>query len=176
LRLLHLIKLSQRKTEKLQRGGIMKIGIIIHSQTNNTYSVAQKLRNRLIEAGNDVEIKRVSMVGGDKPQGKNIEIENPPEISGYDALIFGAPVHAFSLAPAMKVYLEQVTSLQDKKIALFVTKRLRFEWTGGSRAIGQMKKICQNKGGMIYGTGVIVWNKQRDKKIAELAEKFSKLF
>ena len=45
------------------------------------------------------------MVGGDKPQSKDIQIENPPEVAGYDALIFGAPVHAFSLAPAMKVYL-----------------------------------------------------------------------
>jgi len=155
----------------------MKIGIIVHSQTDNTYSVSQRLRNRLIEAGNDVEIKRVSMVGGDRPENKNkVQIENPPDIIGYDALIFGAPVHAFALAPAMQVYLEQMPPIQDKKVALFVTKRLRFEWTGGSRAIGQMKKICQAKGGMIYGTGVIVWNKQRDKKIAELAEKFSGLF
>lgn len=154
----------------------MKIGIIVHSVTNNTYSVAQKLHDRLIEAGNEVEIQRVSMVGGDKPEGKNIELENPPDVSQYDALIFGGPVHAFSLAPAMRVYLEQMSSVQDKKIALFVTKGLRFDWTGGTRAIGQMKKACQSKGGIIMGTGIIVWNKQRDKKIAEVVEKFSKLF
>jgi flavodoxin len=154
----------------------MKIGIIVHSQTNNTYSVAQKLQEKLSENGNEVEIKRVKMVGGDKPGSKDIQIENPPEVSLYDALIFGAPVHAFSLAPAMKVYLEQIPSLQNKKIALFVTKSLRFEWTGGTRAIGQMKKICQSKGGIISGTGIIVWNKQRDKKIAEMISKFSELF
>jgi len=91
-------------------------------------------------------------------------------------LIFGSPVHAFSLANAMKVYLEQIPSLQDKKIALFVTKNLPFEWTGGTRAIGQMKKICQYKGGIIMGTGIIIWNKQRDKKIAEVVDKFSRLF
>lgn len=154
----------------------MKIGIIVHSQTGNTYEVAQKLSESLSTAENDVEIQRVSMVGGDKPQGKNIEIENPPDLNSYDALIFGAPVHAFSLAPAMKVYLGQIPSLQDKKTALFVTKALRFEWTGGTRAIGQMKKICQSKGGIIMGTGIVVWNKQRDEKIAEVARKFSKLF
>ncbi|MGZ7116756.1 MAG: flavodoxin family protein [Methanobacterium sp.] len=154
----------------------MKIGIIVHSQTDHTYSVAQNLQKKLTEAGNDIEIKRVMMVGGDRPEGKNVQIENPPDVSQYDALIFGGPVHAFSLAPAMKVYLEQIPSLQDKKIALFVTKGLRFEWTGGTRAIGQMKKICQSKGGMIMGTGIIIWNKQRDKKIAEVVEKFNTIF
>lgn len=154
----------------------MKIGIIVHSQTDHTYEVAQKLQEKLKGAGNEVELERVKMVGGDRPEGKNVQIEDPPDVSSYDSLIFGAPVHAFSLAPAMKVYLEQIPSLQDKKIALFVTKALRFEWTGGSRAIGQMKKICQSKGGMIMGTGVVVWNKGRDKKIAEVVDKFSNLF
>jgi flavodoxin len=154
----------------------MKIGIIVYSITDNTYSVAQKLSENLSAAGNEVEIERVNMVGGNKPQGKDIKIENPPDASQYDALIFGAPVHAFSLAPAMRVYLEQISSVQDKKIALFVTKGLRFDWTGGTRAIGQMKKICQSKGGIIMGTGIVVWNKQRDQKIAELVQKFSELF
>ncbi len=154
----------------------MKIGIIVHSITNNTYSVAQKLHDKLIETGHNAEIQRVSMVGGDRPEGKNIELENPPDVSSYDALIFGGPVHAFSLAPAMKMYMEQMGSLQDKKVALFVTKGLRFEWTGGTRAIGQMKKICQSKGAIVMGTGIVVWNKQHDKKIAEVAQKFSNLF
>jgi flavodoxin len=154
----------------------MKIGIIVHSQTDHTYSVAQKLQMELSKAGNQVELERVRMAGGDRPESKNVQIENPPDVNVYDSLIFGAPVHAFSLAPAMKIYLEQIQSLQDKKIALYVTKALRFEWTGGSRAIGQMKKICQSKGGMILGTGIVVWNKGRDKKIAEVAEKFSTLF
>lgn len=154
----------------------MKIGIVVHSQTGNTCEVAQKLQEKLSASGNEVEIQRVRMVGGDKPQGKDIKIENPPDVVKYDVLIFGAPVHAFSLAPAMKVYMEQIASLQDKKVACFVTKAMRFNWTGGTRAIGQMKKTCGSKGGIVYGTGIIVWNKQRDKKIDELVEEFSRLF
>lgn len=155
----------------------MKIGIIVHSQTNNTYSVALELQEKLKDAGNEVEIERVSMVGGDRPESKEkIKIENPPDVNGYEALIFGAPVHAFALAPAMQVYLEQIPSIQDKKVALFVTKKLRFEWTGGSRAIGKMEKICRSKGGKIVGTGIVIWNKQRNKKISELGREFSGLF
>lgn len=155
----------------------MKIGIIVHSQTNNTYSVAEKLQEKLKEAGNDVELKRVSMVGGDRPENKEkIQLESPPDVTEYDALIFGAPVHAFRLAPAMQVYLEHLPSIRDKKVALFVTKNLRFEWTGGSQAIGHMKKICQSKGGTIMGTGIIVWNKKHNKKIEELIREFNVLF
>lgn len=154
----------------------MKIGIVVHSQTGNTCEVAQKLREKLSASNNEVEIQRVKMVGGDKPQGKDIKIENPPDVGKYDALIFGAPVHAFSLAPAMKVYMEQVASLQDKKVACFVTKAMRFNWTGGTRAVGQMKGICLDKGAVISGTGIVVWNKQRDEKIAEMVEEFGRLF
>jgi len=94
----------------------------------------------------------------------------------YDALIFGAPVHAFSLAPAMKAYLEQITSLQNKKVACFVTKGLPFHRTGGKQAISQMKKISESKGGTVLGTGIVVWRGGREKEIADLADKFSKLF
>jgi flavodoxin len=154
----------------------MEIGIIVYSQTNNTYSVAQKLQEKLIESGNNVEIEKVIPKGDVHPGSKNIEFEQSPDVNNYDALIFGSPVHAFSLAPAMRAYMEHIQSIQDKKIALFVTKYLPFEWTGGTRSIGQMKKICQSKGGIVMGTGVVVWNKERDKKITELVQKFSNLF
>jgi flavodoxin len=154
----------------------MKIGIIVYSQTNNTYSVAEKLQGQLHEAGNDVKLERVDIIGGNKPQGKDIQIENPPEVTGYDALVFGSPVHAFSLAPAMKAYLEQIPSLQDKKVALYVTKGLTFNWTGGTRAIGQMKKICESKGGTVVGTDIVVWRGDIDKKIDDLISKFSVIF
>ncbi len=154
----------------------MKIGIIVHSQTNNTYSVAEKLQNKLQESGNEINLEKVNMVGGNKPQGKNIQIENPPEISGYDALIFGSPVHAFALAPAMKAYLEQIPSLKDKKVALYVTKGLPLNFTGGTRAIGQMKKICESKGATIVGTDIVVWRGDLDKKIDDLIRKFSVIF
>ncbi len=119
----------------------MKIGIIVHSQTEHTYSVAQKLREKLINIGHEANVERVIPVGDVAPGAKDIKFENQPDSQVYDALIFGAPVHAFSLSPAMKAYLEQLPSLQNKIIACFVTKGAPFKWTGGTRAIGQMKKI-----------------------------------
>lgn len=155
---------------------MVNIGIIVHSQTNNTYSVAEKLQAKLKEAGNEINIEKVDMVGGNKPGSKDIQVENPPDVTGYDGLIFGSPVHAFSLAPAMKIYLEQIPSLQDKKVALYVTKGLPLKFTGGTRAIGQMEKICESKGGNIVGTDIVIWRGDIDKNINALIGKFSAIF
>lgn len=155
---------------------MVNIGIIVHSQTNNTYSVAEKLQAKLKEAGNEINIEKVDMVGGNKPGSKDIQVENPPDVTGYDGLIFGSPVHAFSLAPAMKIYLEQIPSLQDKKVALYVTKGLPLKFTGGTRAIGQMEKICESKGGNIVGTDIVIWRGDIDKNINALIRKFSAIF
>ncbi|MDO8869282.1 MAG: flavodoxin domain-containing protein [Methanobacteriaceae archaeon] len=154
----------------------MKIGIIVYSKTENTYSVAEKLQEKFQKNGHEVEIERVVPVGEVPMKAKNVEFQSKPELESYDALIFGAPVHAFSLAPPMKSYLEQIDSLQYKKIACFVTKGLRFNWTGGNQAIGKMKKLCESKGGKVVGTDIVVWNKSKDQKIDEMIRKFAVLF
>jgi len=155
----------------------MNIGIIVYSQTGNTNSVALKLKEELSATGHSVDIERVIPAGDAQPGAKDIQFESRPEVGTYDALVFGAPVEAFSLSQVMKSYLSQVASLKGKKVACFVTKGLPFYWTGGSRAIVQMKKICDSKDAAICGTGIVVWmGKGREKKIADLVEKLSKLF
>jgi NAD(P)H dehydrogenase (quinone) len=155
----------------------MKIGIIVHSQTGNTYAVALKVQEKLTAAGHSVDVERLKFTGGDQPGLKSVELENPPDASRYDALVFGAPVHAFSLSKGMDAYLSQIPSLQGKKIACFVTKGLRFNWTGGSQAISKMKKICESKGATVCAaTGIVVWSQERDTQIADLAETVSRCF
>jgi len=154
----------------------MKIGIIVYSQTNHTYSVAQKLRDNLSANGHTVNIERVVPSGKVKPGSKNIKFKKQPDTSAYDGLVFGSPVHGFALAPVMKAYLSQIPSLKDKKIACFVTKGLPFDITGGNKAISQIKDLCQSKGGAVIGTGIVVWSVRREKRIAELLERFGALF
>jgi len=155
----------------------MNIGIILYSETGNTYSVSQKLKEKLVKAGHSVNIDRLKVIGKAKPGIKNIQFESLPDIEPYDALIFGSPVQAFSLSSAMTAYLPQIKSLQDKKVAFLVTQFFPFPWLGGNRAIGQMKKIGESKGANICGTAVINWSKpSREKQITEMVEKLSKLF
>jgi NAD(P)H dehydrogenase (quinone) len=154
----------------------MKIGIVVYSQTGHTYSVAENLQEKLQANGHSVDIERVTTVGDVNPGSKNVTFQNQPDVQGYDALVFGSPVHAFNLAPAMRAYLEQIPSLQGKNVACYVTKGLPFHRTGGNQAISQMKKICQSKGATIVGTDILVWRGSTSKKMDELTGKFSVIF
>ena len=154
----------------------MKIGIIIYSQTENTFSVAQKLSEKLSADRHMVNIERVVPEGEVKPNDVDVSFREQPDITSYDVLIFGSPVHAFNVAPAMKAYLNQIPSLQDKKVACFVTKSLPLDWTGGNQAIKTMKTICQSKGGIILGSGIVNWSMGRENKIEKLVAFFSTLF
>ena len=155
----------------------MNIGIILYSETGNTYSVSQKLKEKIVKAGHSVNIERLKVIGKVHPSTKDVKFESLPDIEPYDALVFGSPVQAFSLSFAMTAYLSQIKSLLDKKVAFLVTQFFPFPWLGGNRTIGQMKKICESKGATICGAAVVNWSKpSREKQIAEMVEKLSKLF
>jgi flavodoxin len=155
----------------------MHIGIIVYSQTGNTYSVAQKLEESLAAAGHTVTLERLQPVGESKPGDKDVQFEALPDTEPYDALAFGAWVEAFSLTSAMASYFEQVASLQGKPVACFVTKQLPFYWTGGNRAIRQMKKFCTSKGANVLGSGIVIWgSKQRNQQINQVVDRLTHLF
>lgn len=155
----------------------MKIGIIIHSQTGNTNSVALKLKEKLSAAGHSVDLERLKVLGALRRGIKDIQFEALPNAGQYDALVFGAPVEAFSLSSVMVSYLTQVASLQSKKVACLVTQFFPYPWMGGNRAIGQMKKICESKGAVVFGSEVINWSSlRRNLKIIEAVDRLSKLF
>ncbi len=153
----------------------MNIGIIIHSHTGHTLSVAEKLQDELLKTGHSARIERVSAINEDPSSAKNIQLKTAPDIKDYDRLIIGAPVRGFSLSSVMEEYLSQLTSLKDKKIDCFVTQAFPYPWMGGNRSINQMKDICEAKDGKVYKKGIINWShKNRDKKIADLVENFKK--
>jgi flavodoxin len=156
---------------------IMKLGIIVHSQTGHTLSVAQTLKEKLAAAGHSVNIEQITPVDAKQTDPKNIRLEKLPDLSSYDALVLAAPVQAFSVSPVMKAYLPQLPSLNNKKVALFVTKGLPFVSTGGNQAISLMKSTSESKGGTVVGTAILNWPAPgREKRIADLVEQFSKLF
>jgi|LSQX01.3.fsa_nt_gb flavodoxin len=153
----------------------MNIGIIVFSQTGTTLSVAQKLKEKLSSGDNPVNIERVTHKGGDKVPNENVELDMCPDVDKYDVLVFCSPVWAFSLSFVMKAYLQQISSLQNKKVALFVTKSLPFSWTGGNNAINQMKEIVKSKNADICGTDMIRSNKINDDiEINNMIEKLIK--
>lgn len=154
----------------------MKIGIIVYSKTGNTRSVAEKLQEALLNAGNEAVLEEVTTEGEPGSDPKKIALINAPETGGYEAVIFASPVWAFSLSSVMKLYLGKIQSLEGKKIGLFVTQSLKKSWLGGNRAIRCMRKRCEDKNGEVTKTGIINWsNKRREEQIDALIKDFMSL-
>ena len=154
----------------------MKVGIIVHSHTGNTLSVAERLKAAMASKGHSVSIERVVAVNEDPASKDPVVLKNTPDTGSYDALVFAAPVRAFSLSPVMKAYLAQLSALSGKKVACFVTQQLPFKWMGGSGALGQMKNACSSKGASPVKTGVVNWgSKKREELLADVVLNLSSL-
>ncbi len=153
----------------------MKIGIIVYSQTGNTFAVAQKLKEKLAAAGHAANVERLTTVGGETDPNK-AKLEKLPDLGGYDALVFAAPVQAFSLSRVMAGYMKQLPALNGKKVAVFVTKGLAFNFTGGNKAIAKLTSEVGAHGGKVVATGIIHWGKNREQEISDVVEALSKAF
>ena len=102
-----------------------------------------------------------------KPQVKGkTALQNAPDVAPYDALIFASPVYGFALAPVMLLYLSQISSLADKKVACFVTMNFSFKWLGGNHSVRQITAACKEKGADVLKSGIVSWeSKRRDAEI-----------
>ncbi|MFP4564489.1 MAG: flavodoxin family protein [Spirochaetia bacterium] len=152
----------------------MNIGILVYSQTGHTLEVAEKLSEKLTSRGHSATIERIEPEGEVNPGMKSVSFTSKPDPAPYDAVVFASPVQAFSLSVAMKSYLAQIPRLEGKKVVLFVTKQLPGRWTGGNRAIRQMARFCEEKGGDVLRSDIVFWSsKERDKDIEEVVETLS---
>lgn len=152
----------------------MDVCILVHSDTGNTLSVAQKLQEKLQQAGHAATIERIAAVGGERNP-KKMQLERFPHIDDYDALVLAGPVQAFGLSPVMKLCLSRLPSLHEKKVVCFVTQLSPFPWMGGNNAIGQMEKLCLSKKGKVLETGIINWaRRNREQRINQLVERLTK--
>ena len=155
----------------------MNIGIIVYSQTGNTLSVAQKLEKKLSLAGHTVILKQVKVVGERIRGDRDFQLETLPDAGPYDALVFGSAVEGFSLSPVLTTYLNQIESLQGKKVACLVTQLFPYPWMGGNRAIRQMERLCTSKGATVCGSGVVNWMRlRREKTTTKAVDQLSRVF
>lgn len=162
---------------KLRKGyNKMNIGIIVHSHTGHTLSVAESLKQRLDGAGHNAQIERITAVNEDPSNKGNVQLAKAPRTDGYDVLIFGAPVRGYSLSPVMKAYLAQTSSLEGKKVGCFVTQFFPSPKMGGNQSIQQFIDLCRKKGGAPVDTGIVNWTGLgREKKIEALVDQMMKI-
>lgn len=147
----------------------MKIGLIVYSETGNTLSVAQKVSETLAAAGHSAEIRQVTIQPREKADSP-VVLKDIPSAEGFDLLVFGAPVQAFSLCRAMTKYLKQMKSIRGVPAGCYVTQGLTKKWMGGNRAYNTMRKLLLAHGAAEpVRIGHVHWRAdERDKQIAEL--------
>jgi flavodoxin len=148
----------------------MNIGIVVHSQTGHTLSLAEILRERLLAAGHAVTLEQVETFGRAKPGAADVRLKTKPEVDPYDALVLGCPVWGGVMSSAMTTYLEQVTSLQGKRVACMVT-HIFPPGLGANQTIDQMKGVCESKGAIVCGSGSASWFPLgRKRRIVEVVD------
>ena len=154
----------------------MKVGILVHSKTGNTLNVAEKIMQKLKTDGYTATIEQIVAANDEETDINKIQLTSNPNISQYDVVILGGPVRGFSLSPILQSYLSKCESLQGKKVKCYVTQFFPYPWMGGSRAIVQMKSLCESKGAEVIDTAIInMKNKNVDKMISDAVEKLSYL-
>jgi flavodoxin len=147
----------------------MKIGIILFSETGNTYSVAKKLKENLKK--HDVTIEKIEINRTSKDRSE-FEITYNPIVENYDILIFGSFTEGFKLNPVMRKYLED-KQLKGKKVLLFVTHFFPYKWLGGTSAMKELKDIMKFKQAKVLATSVINWSsKKRTLETLDLINEF----
>jgi flavodoxin len=134
----------------------MNIGIIVYSYTGHTLSVAVRLKETLSAAGHVADLERVEVVGPETLGATDVQLKTKPETDPYDALVFASPVRGGMMPPAMTRYLEQVSSLEGKKVACLVTHFFPPGW-GAQQTLRQMIEVCESKGATVCGAGDVGW-------------------
>jgi len=152
----------------------MKIGLIVHSHTGNTLQVAQKLEVALTAAGYAATLERVEAESKETNLQTPVVLVSAPDPTPYEAVVFAAPVWAFSLNPVMKAYLAQLPDLSGKRVVCFVTHHFAKPWMGGSRAVRQLAGALEAKGAQVVKTAVVNWsgkalNAQIERVVSELS-------
>lgn len=148
----------------------MNIGIIVFSHTGHTLRVARKLEERLIRDGRDVRLEELEPVEPLNLSATTAPLKSIPAIDQYDALVLGTPVNGARMSAPMKSYLDKITSLRSKRVALLLTHFLPRQW-GAHQTIAQMTEACESKGATVIGSGDVRWmSLRRGRQIAQAVE------
>ena len=141
--------------------------IVYYSKTGNTEGVANLIKDKL-----NVEIKPIKATSDD-PNQTSVTLTETPVIKDYDHVIFGSPVHGFMIPKITRAYLTQLDDLTGKTFDLFVTHHFRFSWLGGNQTLTAMKKLIEEKNGIVKKLTSINWkSKKREEVINNMVDRY----
>lgn len=133
----------------------MKTGIIFYSLSRHTLSLSNSLKQALEQDGHTVTATQLEPASYQVREQK-AELKSIPSVSGYDLLILACPVHGGRMAPPMQAFIENITSLKNKKVACFITQVFPRKW-GGEQTLVSMREVCESKGARVIASGGVSW-------------------
>lgn len=153
----------------------MKIGLMIHSKTENSLLVARQLQDRLQSLGHNVSLERITASNDNEMNPSSIQLLRIPSVEAYDSLIFGGPVRGYTFSPVLQAFLLKVPSLKGKRVYGYVTHFFPSPSMGGNQALSKLSELCQCKGAELIKKGSIQWINPftRKSRIHELVEHFT---
>lgn len=154
----------------------MNVGILFHSCTGNTLSVAQTLAEALRAAGATAEPDRLETDPAEA-EAPSFRIVHAPDPAKYEALVFACPVHGFRISRQMALYLADLPDLKGKKTLCFVTHTFPFGFLGGNGSKKQLENLLRQKGADVLASACIDWgSRKREAQIVALKDLTVQLF
>jgi hypothetical protein len=138
----------------------MKVCIMFHSVTGSTRQFAERIAGALHKDGHTVDLHPlqtdVPVKTGSIRQPMNFQLLNLPDVSGYDAVLAGAPVWGFSVAPVAYKALMELPGLAGKRFLPFITMGMFARGMGGTVSAKQLAKAAMKNGANVLPGAAIV--------------------
>jgi len=131
---------------------VIKIGIIFHSVTGSTKTLAKAIKAG-IQTVPDTEVIEVEIKGGDIVEGRYVNEAKLNELSNVDAMIFGSPTYMGCVSAQFKAFADATGELWAEqawanKIAAGFT--IGSNYSGDQLNTIQYLQIFSNQHGMLW--------------------------
>jgi multimeric flavodoxin WrbA len=148
----------------------MKISVIYYSHTGHTTQLADELVRQLRQAGHSVEVFLLETVGTLSMSAERVAILETPDISVYDALAIGTPVHGGRISAPVMTFIEGTSSFSYKPVGFFLTHFFPRKMSAHI-TIDALEKLGREKGGHVLGSESVTWfSFNRKKQIKQAAK------
>ncbi len=134
----------------------MHIGVIYYSVTGMTEEFASRIANGLIKEKHHVELIKIKTNIEVTGPGRKFNVLNAVDCSGFDFVLFGGPVWAFSACPVVLESIRISKGLSGKKFIPFATMGFPFIFLGGKHAIDQTGRVAKEMGAEVVQNGVVI--------------------
>ncbi len=125
------------------------------------------------EKGHEVDIKLIMPARRPHPRMKHVELRDEvPDMSSYDAVLFGGPVWAFTASPVICSVIKEIPSLKGKKALCFSTSGFPTAISGARGGLKKLAGLLEEIEATVLEGEAFFWGLLGSKKkIGEAAER-----